>query len=233
MQYDYGQWWLVALNIGIFGYFIWSSFKPQTKVDWQSFRLIMAFIVALFFEMYGFPLTVFLLTSVFGNRLGIDFSHNNGHLLETFLRVQGDPHFNWLHILSNVLIIGGILLIGAAWKVLYNAAKKHILATTGPYAYVRHPQYLGFILIIIGFLIQWPTVITFLMAPVLIWRYLRLGRQEEQQALAQFGNRYQFYRQQTSGYLPKTRLLSFAISRWLFPKTSQTGNPAPKKPVSK
>src|SRR3989344_5100365 len=122
MQYDYGQWWLVALNVGIFGYFIWSSFKPQNKIDWRSLQMILAFIVALFVEMYGFPLTIFLLTYYFGSKIvGIDFSHNNGHLLETFLGVRGDPHFNWLHIVSNVLIICGIILIGAAWKVLFNA----------------------------------------------------------------------------------------------------------------
>ncbi len=215
MTYDYGQWILVAFNILLFGYFIKAAFKPQTKIDWQSFRLIMAFIVALFVEMYGFPLTIFLLTSVFGNRLGIDFSHNNGHLLETFLGVQGDPHFNWLHILSNVLIIGGILLIGAGWKVLYNAVKKHTLATTGPYTYVRHPQYLGFILIIVGFLLQWPTIITLLMAPILIWRYIHLGNQEEKQALIDFVERYRAYMSHTPAYIPSLKLLGGSLVKKL------------------
>ena len=216
MQYDYGQWWLVALNVGIFGYFIWSSFKPQNKIDWRSLQMILAFIVALFVEMYGFPLTIFLLTYYFGSKIvGIDFSHNNGHLLETFLGVRGDPHFNWLHIVSNVLIIGGIILIGAAWKVLFNAVKKQSLATTGPYAYLRHPQYLGFILLIVGFLIQWPTVITILMAPILIWRYIRLALSEEKQMIEKFRSKYAIYKNQTPGFLPNPRSLISVLTQKL------------------
>lgn len=207
MKYDYGQWWLVALNFFLFLFFIKAGFKPQNKTDWRSLQMLMAFLAALFVEMYGFPLTIFLLTSVFGSRLGIDFSHDSGHLLESLLGIKGDPHFNFLHIFSNVLIIGGIILLGKAWKVLYNATKKHTLATTGPYTYVRHPQYLAFILIIVGFLLQWPTLVTLLMAPILIYRYTHLGHQEEKQALSQFGQKYKFYQQTTPGYLPSVKLL--------------------------
>lgn len=202
MQYDYGQWWLVAINVLIFGYFIWTSFKPQNKVDWKTFQTFMAFIVALFVEMYGFPLTIFFLTSYFGNRFfGIDFTHNNGHLLEAFLGVKGDPHFNFLHILSNLLISGGIILLGASWKVLYHAVKKNSLATAGPYKYLRHPQYLALILVIIGFLLQWPTIMTLLMAPVLIWRYINLAKSEEKQIQEKFGKTYQLYESKTPGFL--------------------------------
>lgn len=163
----------------------------------------MAFIVALFVEMYGFPLTIFLLTSYFGNRFfGIDFTHNSGHLLEAFLGIKGDPHFNFLHILSNLLIFGGIILLGASWKVLYQAALKNSLAITGPYHYLRHPQNLAFILVIIGFLLQWPTVITLLMAPVLIWRYVNLAKSEEKQIQEKLGKTYQLYKSKTPGFLP-------------------------------
>ncbi|MBI3559475.1 isoprenylcysteine carboxylmethyltransferase family protein [Candidatus Gottesmanbacteria bacterium] len=203
MTYDYGQWWLVALNIFLFGYFIKEAFKPQNKIDWRSFQMIMAFIVALFAEMYGFPLTVFLLTSYFGSRF--DFSHNKGHLLNTLLGQNGDPHFGFLHIISYLLIIGGIILISKAWKVLYEAAKENVLATTGPYAYLRHPQYLGFILIILGFLLQWPTIITLLMAPILIGRYLWLAGKEETEMDAKYHQEYQKYRVETPGFYPSWR----------------------------
>lgn len=215
MQNDYGQWWLAALNILLFGYFIGEAFKPVTKVDWRSFQMIMAFIIALFLEMYGFPLTIFLLTSVFGGRLpGVDFTHNSGHLLSDFLGFRGDPHFSPPHILSYILVIGGIILLGKAWKILYKSARKHVLAKSGPYAYIRHPQYLAFILIIIGFLLQWPTLITLFMAPILIWQYLRLGGQEDRQMLAQFGNEYRTYQRQTPGYIPKiTPLVAAFVKR--------------------
>ena len=209
MKYDYGQWWLVALNFFLFLVFIKASFKPQNKIDWRSLQMLMAFIAALFIEMYGFPLTIFLLTSVFGNRLGIDFSHDSGHLLNSLLGIKGDPHFNFLHILSNVLIFGGIILLGKAWKVLYNSAQKQTLATTGPYAYVRHPQYLAFILIIIGFLLQWPTIITLLMAPILIGRYIWLAEKEEKDITTEFPDKYQKYKASVPEFYPSpTRLLA-------------------------
>ncbi len=174
-----------------------------------------AFIVALFTEMYGFPLTIYLLTSLLGNKLNINFSHNSGHLLEDFLGIKGDPHFSVLHILSNILIAGGLILIATAWNVLYKSQKTHKLATTGAYHYIRHPQYAGFVLMIIGFLLQWPTLITLLMAPILIWRYIRLGKEEEKAETKQFGRDYTLYKSATPAYIPSLKMLSEAVVKKL------------------
>jgi hypothetical protein len=92
-----------------------------------------------------------------------------------------------LHIVSGVLIAAGFILIGAAWNVLYQAQRQHRLATTGAYAYVRHPQYVGFILIMLGFLVQWPTILTLLMFPLLVLMYARLAHLEEAEARHAFG----------------------------------------------
>lgn len=204
---DYGNWILVVFNIVLFLYFISSAFKPRTKTDWKTFRIFSAFIVALFAEMYGFPLTIYLLTSFFGNKLGLDFTHNNGHLLNTLLGIKGDPHFSVIHILSNIFIFGGILFLGSAWKHLYQATTKGILSATGAYRYMRHPQYAAFILIIIGFLLQWPTIITLLMAPILIIRYVRLAHTEEAYMEKKFGSEYNVYKQQVPGFFPSVRLV--------------------------
>ncbi len=204
-MYDYGNWFLVILNIVLFGYFLKSSFKPRTKTDWRTFSSFGAFIVALFAEMYGFPLTIYLLTSLFGTKLGIDFTHDNGHLLNTLLGIKGDPHFSSLHLISYALIIGGFTLLGNAWEILYKAQKQHRLANEGVYGYIRHPQYLGFILIIFGFLVQWPTLITLLMAPILIWRYLRLAKLEEREIGKQFGRSYATYIKRTPAFMPSPR----------------------------
>lgn len=214
-MYDYGNWFLVIFNIILFLYFIKSAFKPRTKIDWRTYKIFGAFIVALFAEMYGFPLTIYLLTSFFGNRLGLDFTHNNGHILNTLLGLQGDPHFNILHIASYALIIGGLMLLGKSWEVLYKSQKENTLAITSVYKYIRHPQYLAFILIIFGFLIQWPTLITLIMAPILIFRYVRLARPEEKKMLKVFGKEYAAYKARVPGFFPSLRLLMTDQSRKL------------------
>ena len=219
-MYDYGNWLLVFLNIGIFLYFLKSSFKPRTKTDWRTYHSFIAFIVALFAEMYGFPLTIYVLTAVFGKRLGLDFTHDNGHLLNTLLGIKGDPHFSALHIISYGLIIGGFSLLANAWEVLYKSQKKQNLATSGIYAYIRHPQYLAFTLIIFGFLVQWPTLITLLMAPFLIWRYVRLARLEEMEMREQFGISYIRYQKQTAAFLPSIKQILQKNSRKLNPASN-------------
>ena len=148
----YGLWPVVIINAAVFIIFAFSFTKPRTRRDWRSFGAFSAFIVALFTEMYGFPLTIYLLSAWFGNRYpGLDvFSHDAGHLWQTLLGLEGDPHANPLHLVSDLLILGGFILIASAWRVLYEAQRTRTLATSGPYAYARHPQYAGFMLIMVG-----------------------------------------------------------------------------------
>ena len=200
----YGLWTLVILNTVVFVLFALSFVRPRTKLDWRSFGIFAAFLVALFTEMYGFPLTIFLLSGWLGNSSpGVDLlSHNNGHLWSTLLGWKGDPHFSPFHLLSYILISGGFLLISTAWEMLYKAQSENRLAVNGPYAYVRHPQYVGFILIMFGFLFQWPTLITLVMFPILIVVYMRLARREEREVIEQFGNEYLTYAKSTPAFLP-------------------------------
>ena len=204
-EYAYGLWSLVIINSLIFIIFAFSFTKPRTKRDWRSFGAFSAFIVALFTEMYGFPLTIYLLSSWLSKRYPkIDlFSHENGHLWNRLIGWNINPHFDPLHILSNILIFAGFIVLAAAWKVLYDAQKTHTLATTGPYARVRHPQYGGFVLIMLGFLLQWPTIPTLVMFPILIYMYVRLARREEQEVLAEFGEEYRRYMNSTPAFFPR------------------------------
>lgn len=203
----YGLWSLVIINAAVFIIFAFSFTKPHTGRDWRSFGAFSAFLVALFTEMYGFPLTIYLLSGWLASRYpGIDlFSHNNGHLWETLLGWQGDPHLNPLHFLSNVVIAAGFIILGAAWNVLYKAQREHQLATTGLYTHLRHPQYMGFILIMLGFLLQWPTLLTLVMFPILVVMYVRLARREEREALAEFGEAYAHYATNTPAFFPRLR----------------------------
>jgi protein-S-isoprenylcysteine O-methyltransferase Ste14 len=203
----YGLWTLVVINSAIFILFAFSFFHPRTKRDWRTFGTFSAFIVALFTEMYGFPLTIYLLSGWLSRSYpGVDLlSHNAGHLWNTLLGWKGDAHFDVLHILSNILIFGGFILLSSAWKVLFAAQRNQQLATTGPYAHVRHPQYSAFILIMLGFLLQWPTILTLLMFPVLVWMYVGLAHREEREVLAQFGEVYASYAARTPSFIPRLR----------------------------
>jgi protein-S-isoprenylcysteine O-methyltransferase Ste14 len=201
----YGLWSLVIVNSVVFIFFAYTFFKPQTPRDWRSFSAFSAFLVALFAEMYGFPLTIYFLSGWLQSRFpDIDwFSHDAGHLLEMMFGWKANPHAGPFHILSFVFIGGGFILISAAWKVLYDAQQGRTLAVAGPYSYVRHPQYVGFILVMFGFLLQWPTILTLAMFPVLTVMYVRLARTEEQDARSEFGDAYARYAAEVPGFIPR------------------------------
>ena len=203
----YGLWMLVFFNSAIFLMFAFSFFKPQTARDWRSFSAFGAFIVALFVEMYGFPLSIYLMSGWLQTKYpNLDLmSHNTGHLWSTLLGEKGDPHFGVLHIASYVLLAGGFFLLSSAWNVLYHAQRRHQLATAGPYARMRHPQYVAFVLVLFGFLLQWPTLLTLLMFPILLVMYARLAGTEEIEMRKQFGAEFDAYAARTPRFLPSWR----------------------------
>ena len=116
---------------------------------------------------------------------------------------KGNPHFGPFHLLSFAFIGGGFILIPAGWKVLYQAQRHQTLAASGIYSYVRHPQYVGFILVMFGFLLQWPTLLTLAMFPVLVYMYVRLARTEERESIAAFGDAYRQYMAEVPGFVPR------------------------------
>ena len=201
----YGLWTLVVLNSALFLMFAFSFFKPQTGRDWRTFGAFAAFIVALFVEMYGFPLSIYLLSGWLQTKYpNLDLlSHNSGHLWSTLLGEKGDPHFGPLHIASYVFLGFGFYLLSSAWNVLYHAQRRNALATSGPYARIRHPQYVAFVLILLGFLLQWPTILTLAMFPILLVMYARLAITEEAEMRKRFGAEFEAYVRRTPRFFPK------------------------------
>jgi len=201
----YGLWSLVIINSAVFIFFAFSFFHPQTKRDWRSFSAFSAFLVALFTEMYGFPLTIYLLSGWLQSHYpNVNwFSHDAGHLLEELFGWKTNPHFGPFHILSFIFIGAGFILISAGWKQLYDAQRRRMLATAGVYSYIRHPQYVGFVLVMLGFLLQWPTLLTLAMFPVLVFMYVRLSRIEEREALVEFGAAYELYMHEVPAFIPR------------------------------
>lgn len=204
MNQDYGLWPLVVLDSAVMIIFAFSFFHPKSTRDWRALGGFSAFMVALFTEMYGAPLTIYLLSGWLGSRFpALQATHSGGHLWNDLIGWTGDPHMSPFHLASYAVIGGGFWIIAVAWRHLHSAAQDGRLATTGPYAWLRHPQYLGFLLVMAGWLLQWPTIPTLFMFPILAFVYARLARSEEREVAASFGAQWTDYASQVPRYFPR------------------------------
>lgn len=199
-----GLWILVAIDSAIFIAFAASFFRPRSGRDWRVMGAYSGFVIALFTEMYGFPLTIYLLSGWLGSRFpALVPTHSGGHLLNDLIGWQGDPHLSPFHLASYLVMGAGFILLARAWPVLRKAQREHQLATTGPYGVFRHPQYVAFLLIMAGFLLQWPTLLTLVMFPILVLAYARLAISEEREVRAQFDTEYEQYSHKTPRFVPR------------------------------
>jgi methanethiol S-methyltransferase len=206
-NYAYGMWPVVVFNILLILFFVISYMVPKKNIEWRSMGAFIGFIVALFTEMYGFPLTIYLLSSWMGNSYPVlnPFTHSHGHLILVFLGLADIPlAMTVLHIVSNSLIFLGFYVIYQGWMLIYGAQGKK-LVTEGVYSYVRHPQYSGLFLVTVGFLIQWPSILTLIMWPILMWTYYRLAMREEKDVEKQFGKAYLDYKKRVPAFIPKLK----------------------------
>ena len=201
-----GLWVLVVINSVIFIAFGLTFFHPRSRRDWRAMGLFSGFVVALFTEMYGFPLTIFLLSGWLGSRFPqLMPTHAGGHLLNDLVGWTGDPHLSPFHLASYALLIAGFWLVASAWRVLWQALGAGRLATTGAYSRIRHPQYAGFLLVMVGLLLQWPTLLTLAMFPVLVFAYWRLALSEEREVRRRFGAEWDAYAARTPRFVPGLR----------------------------
>ncbi|MBI4285388.1 MAG: isoprenylcysteine carboxylmethyltransferase family protein [Chloroflexi bacterium] len=200
-SYAYGIWLAVAINAAIFIFFVVSFLRPRGHGEWRSMGTFSAFVVALFTEMYGFPLTIYLLTSLLGSQYPVTnpFSHLSGNLWAVLAGGSSLASAVFMAV-GGALMLAGLFIMGRAWRQIYQANGD--LVTSGLYKRVRHPQYSALILITIGMLIQWPTVITLAMWPILMFMYYRLAQKEERQMEARFNDKYLEYKRQVPMFLP-------------------------------
>jgi methanethiol S-methyltransferase len=178
---------VVAFNVVLFVFFAISFVRPKGGVEWWTMGIFIGFIVALFTEMYGLPVTIYFLSQWLGASYPVlnPFSHTHGHLWLVLLGVADSPvAMTILHIISDAIVFFGFYLLYQAWALIYHNEGK--LVTEGVYSHIGYPQYAGLFLITLGLLIQWPTLITLVMWPILTFAYYRLAMREEDEVSRRF-----------------------------------------------
>lgn len=205
MSFDqwYGNWIVAATTTIGFLLAVFLLTKPRKPKEWKGVGVIAAFFISLFTEMYGIPLTIYLLAPILGvepKAFGMYESHLWAYLLSRAGLMPLETGVHLVMLVSTTLVLLGFSLLAVGWKQVYRGRGQ--LVTTGLYRKFRHPQYLGLVLIIIGFLIMWPTIFTILLAPFLIGRYIFLAREEDRELGKKFGEDFRRYRDRVPPFIP-------------------------------
>jgi len=198
-EWTWTELWPYALLMIVIGSWVLYHFlAPAGWREWIGAGLVQAFIIALYAEMYGFPLTIYFLTTFLPIR--IPLVHDSGHLWAALLG-YGMTGAMVEMLIGFLFVIAGVVLVVRGWVRIYFA--RGGLTTDGVYRITRHPQYTGLFLAIFGQLIHWPTIPTLVLAPIIVWLYVRLASREERRMEEKFGAAYAEYRQRVPMFLPR------------------------------
>ena len=202
----YFNWALVIAYIALLSVFLYGLLQPRRRTEWKSAGVAQAWVIALYAEMYGVPLTAYLAMNFLGRSTADAETHFNGHLWPVLMGFTGDNLVTaqfWFTVVGQLLVAIGAVLAIVGWRQIHRAVREKKMATAGLYRWIRHPQYTGFFLFLLGSMINWPTLITILTLPLLCWVYWRLAMQEEADSIAIFGDRYREYMKRTGKFLPR------------------------------
>jgi protein-S-isoprenylcysteine O-methyltransferase Ste14 len=192
-------WGLAVLMMVVASWLVYRYLAPHKWREWAGAGLVQAFIIALYAEMYGFPLTIHLLVRVFG----LDRHYVSANLWSTLLGV-GETGMMIAMLLGSVLLFGGLGLLAEGWREVYRARQEDRLVTDGLYAFVRHPQYLGLFVALFGEgVVRWPTLFSVGLFPIIVVVYYLLARKEERVVLGRFGDEYRVYMSQVPMFIPR------------------------------
>ena len=211
----YGNWRVTAVATGLFALFLFAFARPRQPREWRHAGLCSAFLISLFTEMFGAPVTIYLLSSFLGlpvQGFGLQESHLWAYLLARLGVIPLPEAVRAVMVASVGLIALGVCLVALGWRQVY--AARHELVTSGLYGWLRHPQYVGLIVVVLGFLVMWPTLPTVLMAPILLIGYVRLARREDAELEARFGADFRVYRTRVPAFVPWSRLRASRRHPW-------------------
>lgn len=193
-----GAWGMALIMIVVASWLLYKYLAPKTWREWTSAGLIQAFIIALYAEMYGFPLTIYLLVRFFG----LDRAYLNANLWSTLLGI-GETGMMISMIAGYVLLFAGFGIFLQGWRELYRAHQENRMATDGLYSLVRHPQYTGLFIGLFGEgVVHWPTLFSVALFPVIVLAYTLLARREERKVIEKFGEAYLEYQRRVPMFIP-------------------------------
>ena len=193
-----GVWILALLMIVVASWILYKYLAPKTWREWAGAGVVQAFIIALYAEMYGFPLTIYLLAR-FG---GLDRTELNANLWSSLLGM-GETGMLISMILGYALLFLGIGLFFQGWRQVYKAREENKLVTDGLYAFARHPQYTGLFIALFGEgEVHWPTLFSVALLPIIVFIYYRLSKREERAVIAKFGDEYLEYQKKVPMFFP-------------------------------
>ena len=194
-----GAWIIALFVIVIASWLLYKYMAPKTWREWVGAGLIQGFIIALYAEMYGFPLTIYFLVRF----LGIDSGYLNANLWSTLVGV-GETGMMISMLLGYALLFIGFGIFFQGWRQVHRARQQNTLVTDGLYRFVRHPQYTGLFIALFGEgVVHWPTLFSVGLFPVIVFAYYMLARKEERQVLAEFGETYRTYQQRVPMFIPQ------------------------------
>ena len=194
-----GAWGLAVIMILVASWFLYRYLAPKSWREWAGAGLVQAFLIALYAEMYGFPLTIYLVARF----SGLDRVDLNASLWSTVLGV-GEAGMLISMLLGYALLFAGLGIFIQGWRELHRAHRENRLATDGLYGLIRHPQYTGLFIGLFGEgVVHWPTLFSVAVFPVIVLAYVLLARREERQVLERFGEQYRPYRRRVPMFFPR------------------------------